>query len=361
LTELLNPQGSHRKGTIFLKHFLDTINHKNDFTTEKSKVKMEFGIGNINLCTNEDEDESKASGGRIDIYLKDDVGNIISIENKIYAIDQPAQVQRYCNHEKDKNTVYYLTLHGKNPTNISKLKLESGKDFHNISYKSDIIKWLELCLKEVPNFTALRESINQYILLIKKLTNTLDAKHEKELTDTMLDNLLESQYIVKNYEKALNIIRQNFRVALKKSLSNELDEDKYEVKMGASIDNAYAQIWVDIKGFKEPQLRFGIEPFSGIPISHEYLFIGILDQQSKSSNLLKQDNFIRLNESWSLHHFLLNDSQLHFNLRDFEMIRLIRDVKSEEFKTLVVTCTKQISEFVKTNSEYVIAQLKNIK
>lgn len=70
---------------------------------------------------------------------------------------------------------------------------------------------------------------------------------------------------------------------------------------------------------------------------------------------------MRLNESWSLHHFLLNDSQLPFNLRDFEMIRLIRDVKSEEFKTLVVTCTKQISEFVKTNSEYVIAHLKNTK
>jgi hypothetical protein len=240
LTELLNPNGSHRMGDVFLKHFLTTVNHSKPFITEKAKVKAEQGVGTINLCKNEKgKATSKASGGRIDIYLKDKDQNIISIENKIHADDQEAQIQRYCNHSTDQNTVYYLTLKGEEPSDDSKLELKSGEHFHNISYRDDIKNWLELCLKEVANFTTLREAINQYILLIKKLTHTLDNKAEMELFDTMIDYFEESKYVADNYQNLLNTIREKFRKEIVNRLKEGLDSNKYEVKSEHHIDQNY--------------------------------------------------------------------------------------------------------------------------
>ena len=60
----------------------------------------------------------------------------ISIENKIYAGDQIAQIERYCNYNKDKNKVFYLNLFGEEPHPDSKGKLKSETDFKIISYQT---------------------------------------------------------------------------------------------------------------------------------------------------------------------------------------------------------------------------------
>jgi hypothetical protein len=127
---------------------------------------------------------------------------MICIENKIHAGDQEFQIKRYCSCKTAKNTVYYLTLTGEEPSEFSREELKSDDDYILISYKEHIQKWLELCLKEVVNFTNLRETINQYILLIKKLTYTLNKEQQVELTSIMLNNLEEAKYVAENYERA---------------------------------------------------------------------------------------------------------------------------------------------------------------
>ena len=69
LAELLNPNGSHRMGDVFLKHFITTIEHSNSFETKNAKVKVERSIGTVDLKDKIGEEKSQASGGRIDIYL----------------------------------------------------------------------------------------------------------------------------------------------------------------------------------------------------------------------------------------------------------------------------------------------------
>ena len=140
LGELLNPKGSHLLGAIFLERFLKVIDFKLEFDISSASLKLEKHVGT--------RDDQLKIGGRIDIYLKDDLGNSISIENKIYAGDQYAQIERYVNHNREQNTVYYLTLNGNDASNDSSGELKVGVDYYSLSYESTIVKWLEKCLKE---------------------------------------------------------------------------------------------------------------------------------------------------------------------------------------------------------------------
>ena len=100
LSELLNPNGKHLKGNIFLNLFLDTIgyNKLDDIqylNSDNATVKMNHHIGKVIL------DEGNESGGYIDIYIFDTNNNSITIENKIDEFtEQPKQIVRYYNYNK---------------------------------------------------------------------------------------------------------------------------------------------------------------------------------------------------------------------------------------------------------------------
>lgn len=352
LAELLNPKGSHSLGDVFLKHFLTIINASEKIISSKTNVKIEHHIGVVKLNNKKGEDPSKASGGRIDIYLEDTSKNSISIENKIHASDQEAQIQRYCNYKKSNNTVYYLTLKGEDPSEGSRLELEANTDFFNISYKTNIIAWLELCLKEVPNFTALREAINQYILLIKKLTHTLDNKAENELFDTMTDYLDESKFIVDNYQKLVNTIRDKFRNDVKRSLETKLDKATYSLEIGAPIHNSFAQLWINYKGNVDHKFRYGIESFSGKGNAGGKMFVGVFGSES-----LPKFEFYpeleRLNEVWQHIHYLTTTQDNSLNLNSTVLLQRIRDGKEiKKYEVLLETIVNQILVFIsKTEKE----------
>jgi hypothetical protein len=122
--------------------------------------------------------KTEIEGGRIDILIADGKDKKIIIENKIYAGDQEHQLIRYFKHDETAN-LCYLTLDGKAPSDESikctdpitgKLIDLTGK-FIQLSYEHDILNWLEQCLKEAVKHSMLRETIAQYINLIKFLTN----------------------------------------------------------------------------------------------------------------------------------------------------------------------------------------------
>jgi hypothetical protein len=192
LSELLNPKGNHGQGDLFLKLFLTQF--ELEFETKNAIVEIEKHTGFIN--------EEYTEGGYIDIIISNGKKAII-IENKIYAGDQSNQLVRYSNYTKkiyglNNFHLLYLTLNGKDASHESKGQLVLNSDYHLISYENDILDWLELCKKESVSLPILRETILQYINLIKYLTNqSTNNKMSTEIIDEILiTNKIEEALVI---------------------------------------------------------------------------------------------------------------------------------------------------------------------
>ncbi|MEX0739814.1 MAG: PD-(D/E)XK nuclease family protein [Pseudohongiella sp.] len=164
LCELLNSKGSHGQGDRYLRLFADRFSIE-DFHTPSSTIEVEKYIGGI---TSDYE-----NGGRIDILIKDKDNRQILIENKIYASDQEKQLLRY--HRFDPHArLIYLTLNGLPPPERSTGNTLSKDHVLSLSYKDDIIGWLDACLKESVSKPLIRETITQYITLVRNLTGQIE-------------------------------------------------------------------------------------------------------------------------------------------------------------------------------------------
>lgn len=186
VAELLNPNGKHGMGQAFLEAFLKEVNIPTDFINPQkvSEPIVERSIGN----------KTETDGGRIDIVIED--GNhAVVIENKIYASDQDNQLLRYFNYgmrefkEKGNFVLLYLTLDGHKASKYS----TGGNDnvgYFSISYKDDIINWLHECVKIACDKPYVRESIKQYIDLLKQLTGKdMETKYISELAEIEIENI----------------------------------------------------------------------------------------------------------------------------------------------------------------------------
>lgn len=208
IAELLDPKGSHGLGIEFLSYFVSEILGQKNFDVESAFVQKEWND--------------------IDILIRNQQGQAIIIENKIYAEDQDNQLNRYFNIVNDlkfeaKNiNIIYLTLDGRN---ASKQSLEGipesilKDNYRKISYKFDITNWLQFCRKGAVEYPELRESITQYLNLIAELTHTnqsavfmkeLEVWFEKELTNGQPIELLDAITAAKdNYHaKQIDFLRE---------------------------------------------------------------------------------------------------------------------------------------------------------
>ena len=209
ISDLLNPKGLHGMGDKFLRLFLDTINtHGFIFELLGCKAEIEKDIG----------PKTDTTGGRLDIYLTNQAGQAIIIENKIYAGDQEAQILRYHNFaiksHKNKHLLLYLSLdglvHDIDYTTKGGAKLD--EDFYTISYRDDILEWLYKCRQLAVDKPLLREGISHYINLVKYLTHTnMSAQATKEMTDIVVKdpehirNLNTYAKAIENAKKALTV------------------------------------------------------------------------------------------------------------------------------------------------------------
>lgn len=225
ISELLNIKGTHRKGHVFLELFIrmlrdEVISNESEqflqwFDVRSAVMTVEHSIGDVNLI--------EAKGGRIDILIMDKNGYSISIENKIYATDQEKQLKRYWNYNRGKNMVLYLTLNGVSPSDDSKSDLVEGEHFWCMSYRDNIINWLELCQKEAFDVPILRETLKQYAILLKKLTNqTINKDMEDRLLELMDNYYVESRAIYNLYEKFVSTKIYRFYNELANELANEI-------------------------------------------------------------------------------------------------------------------------------------------
>jgi len=245
LAELLNIQGSHAQGSKYLDLFIEQLN-LNDmgFDAKSSKTFTEYHIGEI-------DDENK-TGGYIDILIRDKENRCIVIENKINASDQPYQLKRYHNFLKTspKGKLYYLKLFGNKPSPESFDDLNEEEDYSIITYQSDMLPWLERCLKESENIPTMKKIIQQYINIIKNLTRKLQPM-DNELVQLITEsskNMEVASNIVKYFDDAKQIILNNFWQTLCEKLKPEKTDD-YETYYGNKKD--IIRLWVDISEIKD--------------------------------------------------------------------------------------------------------------
>ena len=169
--ELLNPQGTHNQGDIFVKLFITTVLGLDINDDSVIKVKRE---------------DLTSNNRRIDFTIQTSKYQI-GIEMKIDAQDQDEQLNDYLI-ELKKNAVnsqeaklYYLTLFGYEASKSSVRGLKLNKDYYAISFSVEILKWLEKCIEKSATIPILREGLVQYKNLINKITNTTDKNKEKQL------------------------------------------------------------------------------------------------------------------------------------------------------------------------------------
>mgnify|MGYP002674270750 CR=1 FL=1 len=129
LAYLLNPQSSHKFGAVFLKKFYEQIG-LNHFIADGSYVETELSFDN----------------GRMDIVISNNHNQTVVIENKIYAKDQEEQLNKYQKQllkNKGQFALLYLTLDGHEAS-------EKDVDYLRISYRNDILQWLDKCIRIYP-------------------------------------------------------------------------------------------------------------------------------------------------------------------------------------------------------------------
>lgn len=217
LAELLDPRGRHGMGPCFLKLFVNKFDLSLD--CDDAQVRQEHSIG----------PKTEGGGGRIDIRISDGNGKEIWIENKIHAEDQENQISRYLNSRLGAK-VLYLTLDGRDSS--EQLASKAKERLKTLSYKADILDWLNRCRKETAGAPLLRETIAQYMNLIKVLTGqNTNSRMQDQISGSILKDseslgayfaLLQSQHDVT--QKLVAMLKQQVEeIALPLNLSVDFD------------------------------------------------------------------------------------------------------------------------------------------
>ena len=215
LHNLLNPAGTHDCGALFLDLFFQTLvevppKNAADNTVEWDSVPPDAGwmVGK----------EVSANEGQMDLLLESR-GLGIAIENKIWAGEQPDQLNRYASYLHRRHgkagRLLYLTLDGKQAAS------HGGADYLRISYQKHILTWLEKCLQASYHIIPINQVLLQYREVVRGITGqTSDQALMKQLTDFMLkhpDLLRHRQEL----NQAFDLMRGAFMDSLVKQLQDK--------------------------------------------------------------------------------------------------------------------------------------------
>lgn len=240
IADLLHPRGYHGLGIKPMEFFMECL---------KSSLNLNVNFecnDKVKVIAEKATDEAR----RIDIFLKDENGQVIIIENKIYATDQSKQLWDYyefggkvCGKDK-KPVVLYLTLAGTMPCKDSAKGLNPDSDYYCISYQDFIKKWISQCLSITKGNNALTEVLKQYLQVIKYLTQE-NMEDVKWIMDNMESK--EDYDALLRLAKVANDIPAVAQDVFYKKLRNRLGAMVYS---SSSTDNRH-QIWIELDSKEE--------------------------------------------------------------------------------------------------------------
>lgn len=229
LTDLLNPEGQHGCGILFLKSFLEDVlneNQMSDTLLAHTNVIKEFAIDNER---------------RIDIAIYN-TQVFIPIEVKIYADEQEGQCYDYFEFAKeyDENTqLVYLTRFGTEPTEYSRKAKNGAEILSNdrikcISWGKDICVWLTALLGRLNE--PIRSMVLQYIDAIHSIADQKD--------DRIMEKTIKTLYESADFFSAGIQIEKSMKAAKLKLIRLVFDDLKAEMekkapKYGLELENKY--------------------------------------------------------------------------------------------------------------------------
>ena len=228
IAELLNPHGSHSQGTLFLKLFLEKLLEDKisklkcgkDGLSDGYLKKFEVGV-EVSFVR-----ETKTERRRIDILIEKDHDCIV-IENKIWADDQPEQLESYHEYAATKSgdpILIYLTPYGDEPGKCTLGGLLKDKVIC-LSYYEDIIEWVDACIKEVVRIPQIRETLHQYKMLLKKLTGQpINRRYAMALKNILLKD--ENYNLIPELENAISEVKDVFQHKFWKELKERLIKEQ---------------------------------------------------------------------------------------------------------------------------------------
>ena len=254
LAELLNPNGDHGLGYKFLEAFLSNIIQRVkpgfEFDIKSAKVSKEFSIGPISADYTE--------GGQIDLLIRDDKNHAIVIENKIDANDQEKQLLRYDNYAKKNTTAYvllYLTKYGDEASEYSTC---NQVEYQRISYREDILSWLQSCICIAALHPIVRETIRQYRTNLNDILSNMEHNN--------LSNMLNILTSEDNVLTTIDIFTQNFEIQKKirenfiKKISDKCEKLGFNFECDDGVKTVSNESWIKIyeEETKDVQFRIGV-------------------------------------------------------------------------------------------------------
>jgi len=249
LTNLLNPNGTHQQGTLFLKLFIDRILN---YEIQQDNQYLQ------NFCEEENiyvQTEKSTPNGRIDIWIENDK-YIIAIEGKTETVDSKGQLKKYNEYLKTKNKPYlliYLTKFGEEPTN------EHPKNLQLMDFDDDIMTFIKnsLEIETVPD--KIDETLNEYynsmitylydfndtwtyeLDIIEEITKDKESylKYENIKNNYFYDTKKYKYSVVEDianvFEKAKAKIERDFLSELSDNLDEDLKKDGFVFSVISSI------------------------------------------------------------------------------------------------------------------------------
>ena len=264
--ELLNPEGTHGQGDVFLNFFRGLLNKKFELSIKEFGKLVDAKICERTISISNDWD--KVEGGRIDIVIEDEK-QIIVIENKPSAKDQAYQLIRYYNYAKQRNKTFYIIyltlddkkladekpykngiqdISGKNFSYFEKGKYEEYKMkhlnttnffclYHQITFEHDIIEWLEECINHTESIPLISQTLVQYLNNVKNITGkTTNNKMSEEIKNLINVGNVDA---IEELHNSLILIRNKTIQKLRDALGCKIVTDTIEVGDGTVTCGQY--------------------------------------------------------------------------------------------------------------------------
>lgn len=224
ISSILDPNGSHKMGDLPLRLFLEELG-------------SHFQISKHTIVS--PNNESWTEHSKIDILIIDRYSkNAIIIENKINAADSNhkdrGQLEGYYQQIISEGIpcgdieVFYLTIDRHEPSqdsvNTNGNTPELANKVRCIDYATEIYSWLQKLAQQAYKHPYLRESINQYLNLIKDMTGNSEIEERLELMALVgknEDNLESARLLINNFDHICWHSIDCFNRELQESLANK--------------------------------------------------------------------------------------------------------------------------------------------
>ena len=319
LSDLINPEGNHGKGSKYLKTFLKDILNRDD-ADEICKDAFVF------------KEYLIKDNRRIDIVIRTKKV-FIPIEVKIYAREQEAQCFEYIDFARkydDSANVVYLTVHGHSPGSYSLCDRNdqnhlSEKDYILISFEHHILKWLEMHIQSEDD-GKMRLILKQYAEAIESFSKYQNGNVRMKITEKILES------------------EQNFRSMLAVSdVVNETKSKLIELVM-SDIDLAISTK-IQQKNLRLCKSEYNYYHFSDV--SHS--FYNQSDSSYPGIHFLFKDFRFSEYENYQLWLRVEIDYRLYFGICIFDMSAGQMSLKKDIFRVQSIFQMKQ-SEQKRLNS-----------